>query len=207
MNNLIVLDEIEKWNIVIDSMQLSFNEIGATSIGRIGYDHNYIKEIYHIAFFKIYVKFEIFITDLFIHYCLGNKSNNNYSPKRKLDFTEREQLESILKSSKSSFIDYMERIENTSKYIFEENDNPFSLLQTVADYKTNMNEMKVIRNLIAHESKESKTKYIKTVLGGNNFIPVQDFLLTKRRGKSKTNYSVYVDTINEMSQILLSPPL
>lgn len=201
MDNSLVIDEINKWKQIITS----YEEIAVTSESDNSTTEGYIKEIIVIAFFKIYVKFEVFITDLFVHYSLGGNSSIGYSPERKLQFNTREQLESILKG-KSSFIDYIEKMDNISKHIFLDNKNPFDILRDIAEYKTAMDQMKYIRNYIAHESDESKTRYMRYVLCNPQFISIQEFLLKKRGRTRYTNYSYYTDKIKEMSELLLNPP-
>ena len=70
-----------------------------------------------------------------------------------------------------------------------------------------MNKMIVLRNYIAHESPESKTKYIRTCLGGGVYIEPCDYLTKKNRRTSKSNYTIFIDKINEISDLVLDPPL
>lgn len=65
-----------------------------------------------------------------------------------------------------------------------------------------------IRNYIAHESGEAKSKMIKTCFGGNDahFMEPQDYLLKKERSTNNTYYTFYTEAIKNMAILLASPP-
>lgn len=160
--------------------------------------------LYEASFFKIYVKFEVFLSDVFENYCVGIKSDKEYCPERKLKFEDKEHLRAVLRGDRQ-YIEYIKKIESLSKYIFV--DNPFNVLFDVADNLTLMNQMIALRNYIAHESGESRVKYIKTCLGNGQFIEPYEYLLKRNRATSKSNYTIYVDKIIELSYLILEPPL
>lgn len=188
MDNSIVLNEISYWDSRLSSLSASDTRL------------------YELAFFKIFVKFEIFLTQLFIHYCIGQPSNKGYTPNRKLKFSDEKHLEGILKNSKSAFIDYSEKIQSLSQHIFTDANNPFDLVFLDVNLSTYYNQMKIMRNYIAHESNESKSRYHKNVLGQTNtFIEPCDYLSKINRRYSKTYYTIYIECIKEMSDILLDP--
>lgn len=164
-----------------------------------------ISVIYEIAIFKIFVKLEVFLSDLFVYYSIGNPTESGYMPKRKLKFEDEKHFMGVFKNSKSSYIDYLDKIENTSKHIFENEKNPFDLIFLEPRYLTYYKEMKVIRNYVAHESNESKDKYIKTVLNNKEYIPPYEYLSKINKKKGKTNYSIYIEVINNIVNILLDP--
>ena len=160
--------------------------------------------LYEVSFFKIYVKFEVYLSSVFKNYCIGEENSKGYCPDRKLAFTDEEHLNAVLKGDKQ-YIDYLKKIESLSKHIFV--DNPFNVIFDVAENSDIMNKMIVLRNYIAHESPESKTKYIRTCLGGGVYIEPCDYLTKKNRRTSKSNYTIFIDKINEISDLVLDPPL
>lgn len=188
MNNSIVIDEIDFWD---------------SQLSKLGDSNN---KMYELAFFKIFVKFELFLTQLFINYSVGKSSSKGYVPQRRLEFIDEKHLEGILRTSKSSFIDYSEKIQSLSKHIFQDKNDPFSLVFSDSNFSTYYNKMKYIRNYIAHESNESKQKYHKSVImDTNSFIEPYVFLSNIDKKHSKTNYSFYISIIKDITEILLEP--
>ncbi len=141
--------------------------------------------LYEASFFKIYVKFEVYLANIFENYCVGIKSDNGYCPQRKLAFTDKEHLRAILKGDKQ-YVEYIKKIESLSKHIFV--DNPFNVIFDVADNLTIMNQMMALRNYIAHESGEARLKYIRTCLGNGQFVEPSEYLIKKNKRTSKSNY-------------------
>lgn len=190
MINSIVHNEINFWNSEIEKLD-SPNE-----------------KIYELAYFKIFVKFEVLVSELFINYSIGHDSPLvlNYTPSRILNFTDKKHLAGILSTSNSNYIDYFNKAITSSKYIFRDNQDPFSLVFNSSSYSTYYSQMKDIRNYIAHESNEAKKKYHKNVIHlHNDFIEPSHYLAKKNRGQSKTNYSIFIEKITEMTEILLNP--
>lgn len=163
-----------------------------------------VPELYEIFFFKVYVKFEVYLSQIFEDYCIGVCSGKGYCPKRKLNFTDKEHLRAVLKGDKQ-YMDYIKKIESLSKHIFV--DNPFDLIFQVADNNTIFNQMIALRNYIAHESLESKKRYVDTCLGGGQFIEPHKYLAKVNRRKSKSNYTLYMDKIREISEMILEEPI
>lgn len=159
--------------------------------------------LYEVSFFKIYVKFEVYLSNVFENYCVGIESNLGYCPQRKLMFIDKEHLRAILRGDKQ-YVDYIKKIEALSKHIFW--DNPFNIIFDVADNSTLMNQMITLRNYIAHESGEAKVKYIKTCLGNGAFIEPSMYLTRKNRRTSKSNYTIFVEKIIELSDMILERP-
>lgn len=160
--------------------------------------------MYEASFFKIYVKFEVYIANIFEEYCVGTESSKGYCPQRKLAFLDKEHLRAILKGEKQ-YVDYIKKIEMLSKHIFI--DNPFNIIFDVADNATTFNQMTALRNYIAHESGEARVKYVKTCLGNGEFIEPSVYLLKKNRRTSKANYTIFVEKIIEISELILDIPL
>ncbi len=160
--------------------------------------------LYEAYFLKIYVAFERFLGDLFEEYCLGNSSSKGYVPRRKLDFDCLEQLRNVLNSGKKlNYIDYIDKIKNLSKNIFD--DNPFDILLEDAENVTYFNQMTLLRNCIAHESEFSKKKYKEGCLANGDFIPPGEFLIAKKSGHTQSNYTLFVNKIIEISEGLITP--
>lgn len=163
-----------------------------------------IPELYEIYFFKVYVKFEVFLAQLFENYCIGVCSGKGYCPNRKLEFIDKEHLRAVLKGDKQ-YLDYIKKIESLSKHIFV--DNPFDLIFQVADNNNIFDQMISLRNYIAHESAESRKRYIETCLGGGQFIEPYEYLAKINRRKSKSNYTIYMEKIAHISDMLLEAPI
>lgn len=163
-----------------------------------------IPELYEIYFFKIYVKFEVFLSQLFEDYCIGVMSGKGYCPNRKLEFIDKEHLRAVLKGDKQ-YMDYIKKIESLSRHIFI--DNPFDLIFQVAENNNLFDQMITLRNYIAHESPESRKRYIETCLGGGQFIEPYQYLAKINRRKSKSNYTIYMEKIVEISDMLLEAPV
>ena len=65
-----------------------------------------------------------------------------------------------------------------------------------------------IRNYVAHESGEARTKYIRCCCGGDEskFKEPNDYLQDKRKGSGQTHFSEYIRAIQDMATILVDPP-
>ena len=50
------------------------------------------KLLYEASFFKIFVKFEKYLSDMFELYCVGRQSSLGFVPNRKLAFQDEERL-------------------------------------------------------------------------------------------------------------------
>lgn len=184
MNNTDLIEEITKWN-----------EILITKSN---------KDLYELAFFKIFIKFEKFLSDVFENYSVGNQSDFGYCPERILCFIDIDHLYKILKKDNKSYINHYESIKNLSNCIFQ--DNPFEILTTDANYSTDINNMKILRDYIAHESSSSRNKFIKSLLNNKNFIPPNEFLLKKKKVLNISNYTHYTNIMTQISCYLINVP-
>ena len=187
MNNDIITKEIQFWDNEISKLN------GTKSV------------IYEIAFFKIFVKLEVFLSNLFVYYSTGNESDRGYKPSRKLEFEDEKHLKAVLKNSNSSYVNYLDKIKSLSKHIFDNEKDPFGLIFSDAGYSGYYNKMQILRNYIAHESEESKNKYIREVLNNKSFIEPYKHLFSTNRKNSKTFYSIYIEKITEITEILIEP--
>jgi len=161
----------------------------------------------HLALLEIFIEFEQFLTNSFIEYALGNSSQNGFFPNRRINFSDKEHLDGILKCDKQ-YIDYIKKIQEIRKYIFKEDNCPFNKIFSTSEFTTYFKQIQILRNFIAHKSEESKTKYIKNVLranGINSFIKADTFLKKINKKKNKTYYSIYIDNFIFYSDIICNP--
>ena len=186
MNRSIVLEEINLW-------EKEFEESKKIN-----------PKLYEIAIFKIFVKLELFLTEMFIIYATGEASSSGYIAKRRLEFQDKKHLEGILKSNKA-FIDYGDKIKSLSGHIFIEKSNPFDLIFLDCKYFEVFNKLKAIRNYVAHESSESKRKYIKDVLNNSDFVEPHKYLMKINKKHHKSEYTLYIKKITEMVDLIVNP--
>ena len=159
--------------------------------------------LFELAFFKIFVKFELFVSEIFVHYSIGNQSVNLYSPIRKLNFTDKNHFDCVIKNKNSNYIDYFSKMYDLAPYVFEEENSPFIIFNDPTCLQ-NINQMRILRNYIAHESNSSKTEYSKQLLNGK-FKEPYEFLLKIKKGKTISNYTYYTNSLIEISNYLLGP--
>lgn len=158
---------------------------------------------YEIAFFKIFVKFEKFMIAAFIHYATGGKSENGYIPERQLKFNSLSHLEGVfIIESKKYLIEKPESINQLSKHIFCDMDNPFEAIFNDSLFSDNIIYMRIIRNFVAHGSDESLRKYIKVICNDQNFFSPSVYLLKNRKGQRVKNYTFFVDLLKVHSELI-----
>lgn len=163
-------------------------------------------KLYDVAFFKIFVKFEGFLITVFKVYVSGNYSAQ-FKPERRLNFEDIEHFEKIVKSNgKSSYVDYLNLIEEFSRQVFVTNRNPFDCVFNDANINDVYKKMRLVRNHIAHESDESRVKYVRTVISNQSYIEVNDFLKKRvSKKKSYSNFTEYINCIEDVCKILINP--
>lgn len=183
MDNSVLLEEIEFWK----------SKISPTN-----------PEILELAFFKIFIKFEKFISDIFISYSIGNDSCENYCPNRKLNFTNEDHLNAVLKKENKSFVNHYDAVFKLSEHIFI--DNPFEILSTDANFCSDILNMKTIRDYIAHESSHSRRLYYERVLNSQNFIKPYEFLNKKKKSKSISYYTHYIELMKTSTDYIIKGP-
>jgi len=186
MDNLLLLQEISKWENIFSSPS------------------DFDNSIYELAFFKIFIKFEKFLSDCFETYSIGKKSAYGYCPQRKLEFIDLDHLNKVLKKQNTSYVNHYEVIKNTSECFFI--DDPFSIINKDATYTTIINEMKTLRDYIAHESASAKRKYESNVLKNKGFIEPFEHLKKNHRGKNISYYTYYINSIKSISNYIINTP-
>ena len=161
---------------------------------------------YDIALLKIWIQFEKFLGDLFITYATGNTSENGFAPQLKIRFQNEEQFNVFMRDGNKTYIEYLDKIEKLSKHIFQ--DNPFDVILLDANNKPAMEQIKALRNYIAHESGEAKRKIVNTCFNGNErrFIEPNDYLRTREATTGNTFYTYYTTIIANAVDLLISAP-
>lgn len=176
-----LLNEIRKWDNLINE-----NE-----------------EFLEIAFFKIFVKFENFVIEMIMMYATGQQSSKAYCPNRRLNFEDAKHLKDTLNTN---YIDVSEKTEKLVSQIFEDN-NPFSFFFSSEDSNF-YNQLKCVRNFIAHESPESKEKYIKKALFNQPFIEPNEYLKKKYQNISvESKYTKFIKIVTAYSDMILNMEL
>lgn len=158
---------------------------------------------YDIALLKIWIQFEKFLAELFVIYATGGVSETGYAPNLLISFSDESQLNVFLRSENKTYIDYLSKIEVLSKHIFK--DNPFDVVYLDSDNRKVYNDILYMRNYIAHESGESKTKIIRHLFGNNysKFMEPNDYLQTKEKNSKNTYYTYYTEAIRNMTILLV----
>lgn len=185
MSNQELVDEKDKWQLILSS------EAGVDD------------SIYELAFFKIYIKFEKFLSDTFEHYALGNNSIHGYCPTRRLEFEDQEHLHKVLRNRNNSFIKHFEIISQISHCFFS--DNPFEIINTDSTYSNIVRNMKILRDYIAHESDSGRKKYVTQVLNDRPFIEPYQHLLSLNRNR-RSYYTYYVESMIGISSFIINAP-
>ena len=136
-----------------------------------------------IAFFKIFVKFENFITDVIFDYATKAAVNES-KVKLRIEFSDRDHFKKV------TGLKYLDTGANISVFFSSEDSQFFE-------------EMKLLRNYIAHESEESKRKYLnKTLNTYSGFMEPNDFLKSKKRGESDSIYTKFVYMVLKYSELI-----
>lgn len=158
------------------------------------------EEFLEIAFFKIFVKFENFIIEMIMKYATGQESSKEYCPNRRLNFEDAKHLKDTLNTN---YIDVSEKTEKLVSQIFDDS-NPFSFFFSSED-SSFYNQLKCVRNFIAHESPESKEKYIKKALFNQPFIEPNEYLKKKYQNTSvKSKYTKFIELVTSYSDMILN---
>ena len=157
---------------------------------------------YDIALLKIWIKFERFLSDLFITYSLGQPSETGYLPKLRIQFQSEEQFNAFMIEGNKKYIEYIDKIDKLSKHIFE--NDPFDILHSDLKYKNAMEEIKALRNYIAHESIEAKRKVINTCFSGSEkkFLEPNDYLKSKEKNTKDSYYTYYTSCVSEIIELI-----
>jgi len=162
-----------------------------------------IYSIYELSFLKIYLSWESFIGRVFILYMIGEKTDSGYAPKRYVTPRDEKHAYDIIKSGRS-FPDWLniEFIREKSELFFE-NGEPFkTALYSKTNIRGGLQNMRVLRNIIVHASKEAEEKYknmLRAELGSAPNISPGEFLSRMRIEKPKVPYIVYYKKILEVA--------
>ena len=159
------------------------------------------------ALLEIFIEFEKFLTNSFVLYSLGGQGKNSFSPTLRISFENENHLEGFLKCDKQ-YIDYIKKIPKIKEFIFIEDSCPFSKVFSTSRFNTYFKEIQILRNFIAHQSRESKDKYQKNILrpkGINQYIKVKTFLGRKNSQENITNYTIYINAMKFYSEIICDP--
>lgn len=161
---------------------------------------------YDIALLKIWIQFEKFIAELFVAYSTGNESEEGFVPTLNLQFSNAEQLNVFLREGNRTYVDYPTQIKKLSKHIFA--NNPFDVIFLDSTTNSAYNQIIAIRNYIAHESGEARSKMINLCFGGveSKFKEPNEFLLTKEKETKQSYYTYYTTIINNTAALLVNPP-
>jgi len=161
---------------------------------------------YDIALLKIWIQFERFVGDLFVTYATGNPSETGYAPELKIRFQDEEQFNAFMREGTKKYIEYLCKIEKLSNHIFK--GNPFEIILLDSEIKPSIDQIKAIRNYIAHESGEAKRKLINTCFNGDERKFVEPNVFLKRREKTTkdTYYTYYINTITSVVDLLINDP-
>lgn len=186
MDNQELLDEINRWNSIFTS------------------DSHLNNTIYELAFFKIFIKFEKFLSVCFENYAIGVPSSFEYCPRRKLIFQDIDHLIGVIKKENSSYIHHFDVIKNISKHVFE--DNPFEIINSDSNHTQDISKMKALRDYIAHESDAAKNKYIKITLDNRDFVEPCDYLRSTKRNTSISYFTYYINKIKDISDFIINRP-
>ncbi len=157
---------------------------------------------YDIAILKIWIKFERYLGDVFLNYSIGKPSEEGYYPKLKLCFKDESQFNAFMMDGNKKYVEYINKIEKLSAHIFEK--NPFEIILGDCDRKNSFNQLKCLRNYIAHESEESRRKLITHCFSGNEekFIEPDVFLKSKSKKSKESYYSIYINLILDVIEVI-----
>lgn len=158
-----------------------------------------------LALFKIWVRFEQYLASYFQLYARGGESEYGKSPRLRVVFEDEEHLNKFLKHPKDKYIDYLIKIQDLSAHLFVP--NPFDAYLSDSERNTK-NELKVLRDFIAHESTEARGKYERTFFNDNDPIKEpRDYLNSiKRRAQPRqTNFSHFIAYIRKHAELVADP--
>lgn len=161
---------------------------------------------YDIALLKIWITFEKFLGELFVTYATGKPSEKGYQPSLKICFQDEEQFNVFMRDGTKKYIEYLDKIEKLSPYIFDV--NPYEVILLDAENKPAFEQMKALRNYIAHESGEAKRKVINTCFSGDErkFVEPNDYLKSREKETKMPYYTYYTTLILNIVELLITAP-
>jgi len=164
---------------------------------------------YDLAFLKIYIKYEVFLSELLMLYALGQKSPKGFKPKRRLCFKNEEHIRKVFSLGRR-YVDFLGLINKQKVYslLFSTRTDPFTCIFEDSVYPIELGKMKYLRNYIAHESREAKELYVSKVLkpsGVSLFEEPNDFLQRVKYKIRKSYYSYWISILEETILVLIDP--
>ena len=112
-------------------------------------------------------------------------------------------MNAFLRPENKTYIDYPTQIKKLSKHIFI--NDPFDIIFGDTNNNGTYQNIMLIRNYVAHESGESRSKLINNLFGGrqDKFMEPSNYLLTKEKKTNTTHYSYYVKFIRDTVSLLV----
>jgi len=172
-----------------------------------GFSSDMKNQIVESLFLKASGYWEGFIEDIFISYMMNNKSEAGDSIVVYVHPRDRTHAYNMVKGV-LNYPDWTD-ISKILIYagIFFEKSGPFSLLNTL---KSELNQIKTIRNAVAHSSKKAKQDFEKLVRGLIGHLPdditPSIFLSEYKRGKKKTSptyFEHYISFLMDSASMLV----
>jgi len=167
-----------------------------------------IERVYSGLVLESFTAFEGLLEDLF----LGLLTGTHISPQVKLKVTiqpESAIYELLVGLGKGNYLEWMPytNVEARAKLFFEDDGKPFTGLNKLKDYLT---ELYTIRNVIAHQSKFSVEKFEKTFIQNKTLNPNEKTPLGFLRGRHvvsgnktrMTRYEHYIIQLKAIAQHL-----
>lgn len=136
------------------------------------------------AFFRVYIKFEVLFISLFYSYSVGRSSSSGHSPERKLKFQDEKHLKDTINVRYLGF-DEKSRLKELISNVFISDSVLENFFNSI--HYDFFQKMMVLRNYIAHESLESRNKYIQTCLNNKAYITPKEYLKSKVSKKIPTS--------------------
>ena len=152
----------------------------------------YKSMIAELCFLKIYLAWEKLLGDSFTNFMIID--NNRYSFVRPLS---NKHAEEIINEGKSySDWDYEKAIKKSNRF-FKKN---FPVPRVISLISSELEDMKTIRNRIAHNSKLSEKNFIELVRKKRGYLPAKicpgDFLLSYDKNTGRTYFETYSNLLN-----------
>lgn len=173
-----------------------------------GIGKGYAEDFSEHSFLKAYIEWEIFLEDSFKSYLLGYKANGRYNMKRYVKPKDLKHVDDLILSKWTNTYErwnYTEVIKRADLF-FKDYSNYSNAFTSI---KTQLDEMPIIRNHIAHKSKKTKAEFEQVVRnrlhGGTvpSNITVGKFLLSTNPSSSTTIYGEYMAGLIAASKIIV----
>lgn len=164
---------------------------------------NYLDQITELAFLKIYISWELFLEDIFIKLILISK--NYYKVKSYVRPKNYSHANELLKENNKYFdwTDINNVIFKSENYFL----NGFPLSNNLKLIKTELIEMKRIRNGIVHMSQKARDSFKSLVIEKEGFCPKNyscgKFLL-KTKDQNYTYLNFYITKMTDVAKRICS---